>query len=84
MKEYICGIVIQDQSGDAALNQVNEAPLLINKVLVSETINCIPRDSISADFLFGAFFISSVLFMLIGVGLKNLIYLSIIKEYKNK
>lgn len=84
MKEYICGVIVTDQSSKQALIQVNEAPKLIDKVLVSETINYIPRNSIDAHYLFALFFTSSVLFMLLGVGLRNLIYLSIIQEYKNK
>lgn len=84
MKEYICGVIVTDQSSKQALIQVNEAPKLIDKVLVSETINCIPRNSIDGHYLFALFFISSIFFMLLGVGLRNLIYLSIIQEYKNK
>jgi hypothetical protein len=84
MKEYICGIVVKERSADKALAQVQEAPLLIDKVLVSDTINCIPRNSIDGHYLFAVFFISSIFFMLLGVGLRNLIYLSIVQEYKNK
>lgn len=80
MNEHLCGVVIKANSTEEALLQVNSAPLLIDKILVSDTINCISRKSVDADFLIGATFILSVVFILLGYGLKNLNDL----YYKNK
>lgn len=45
MKEYVCGIIIKDSMGNP-INQIKTPELFVNKLTESNTVHCIPRNSI--------------------------------------
>lgn len=51
MKEYICGIKINAEDSNTALQHVMPAPRLIDKILISGSINCIESPSVGVDFV---------------------------------
>lgn len=66
MNNYVCGVKLQAENPEGALNQSLPIPKLINTIMISEDISCIESPGVGIEFLGWFLPVSFILFVLLG------------------
>lgn len=66
MNNYICGPTIEASNGTEAIIQVTPVYKLLSEIAVSESVVCIPRESVGIGLVSGGFIGCMVIFSVLG------------------